>query len=55
MPEIQLLDPVVLSEVWGSVGQEFVPWLVDNLHLLGKELGLDLEQVEVVSRGPMAG
>ena len=55
MPQIQLLEPVVLREVWGSVGQEFVPWLADNLHLLEKELGLNLEQVEVVSRGPGVG
>ena len=31
---------------WGNEALEFTPWLAKNLHLLGKEIGLELELVQ---------
>ena len=40
---IERLD---IREVWSGEAADFTPWLADNLNLLGKELGLNLELVE---------
>ena len=40
---IQQLD---IREIWADEAADFTPWLAQNLNLLGKELGLNLELVE---------
>ena len=47
MPEINALEPVSLRQVWPDEARDFTPWLADHLHLLGAELNLALELVEV--------
>ena len=53
MPEIHELKPVDLREAWPHEAWNFTPWLAERLHLLGKELNLDLELVgtEIVLPG----
>ena len=55
MPEINALEPVSLRQVWPDEARDFTPWLADNLHLLGAELNLALELVEVEATLPEAG
>lgn len=35
-----------VREIWTDEAADFTPWLAQNLNLLGKELGLNLELVE---------
>ena len=49
------LEPVSLRQVWPDEARDFTPWLADNLHLLGAELNLALELVEVEATLPEAG
>ena len=39
-------ENVNLREKWPNESWDFTPWLAENLHLLGAELGLDLELVQ---------
>ena len=55
MPEINALEPVSLRQVWPDEARDFTPWLADHLHLLGAELNLALELVEVEATLPEAG
>ena len=55
MPDIHALEPVGLRKVWPNEAQDFTPWLADHLHLLGTELNLALELVEVEATLPEAG
>lgn len=50
--ELGRLVPVDLREVWNNEATEFTPWLAleDNLALLGKTIGLELE-LESVEKG----
>ena len=34
-----------LREIWPTEGNDFTPWLYDNLPLLGQAVGIDLEPV----------
>ena len=54
MDDLKTLTPVDLSEVWETEPQHFTPWLAreENLTLLGKALGIDLElEAQEVSVG----
>lgn len=42
-PEISILESVELREYWKDESNGFTPWLADNIHLLSKVLGIDLE------------
>ena len=41
--ELGKIEKVDLREVWPHEASDFTPWLARHLHLLGEELGLDLE------------
>ena len=43
------LENVELREVWESESSDFTPWLAkeENIQVLGKQIGLDLEVEEV--------
>lgn len=41
---VEALD---IREIWPDEAADFTPWLAENLDLLGKELGMNLELVEV--------
>ena len=43
MAEIHELQPVDLREVWPHEAWNFTPWLAERLHVLGKELSLELQ------------
>ena len=55
MPEIHALEPVNLREAWPNEAQDFTPWLADHLHLLGKELNLDLKDTATEVTLPVGG
>ena len=55
MPEVYVLEPVSLRQVWPDEARDFTPWLADHLHLLGAELNLALELVAVEATLPDAG
>ena len=55
MAEIHELQPVDLREAWPDEARDFTPWLAERLHLLGKELNLDLELVGTERVLPGAG
>lgn len=55
MAEIHELEPVDLREAWPHEAWNFTPWLAERLHLLGRELNLDLELVETEVTLPEAG
>ena len=55
MAEIHELQPVGLREAWPHEAWNFTPWLAERLHLLGKELNLDLELVGTEIVLPEAG
>ena len=40
------IEALEVREIWEDEAADFTPWLAENLDLLGKELGLDLELVE---------
>ena len=40
------IKQVDVREIWADEAADFTPWLAQNLNLLGKELGLNLELVE---------
>jgi|APGre2960657468_1045069.scaffolds.fasta_scaffold78857_1 Domain of unknown function (DUF4268) len=35
-----------IREIWAREATDFTPWLADNIQLLGKEIGLELELIE---------
>ena len=41
--EIGTIKQVPITSVWPHEANDFTPWLAENLPLLGKELGMDLE------------
>ncbi len=41
--ELANIEQVDLREVWQNEAEDFTPWLADNIELLGKALGMDLE------------
>jgi hypothetical protein len=43
--ELGALRRVELRDVWKHEAMDFTPWLVENMDLIGKVLGLDLETV----------
>ena len=55
MPEINALEPLGLRDLWPDEARDFTPWLANHLHLLGAELNLALELVEVEAPLPEAG
>ena len=55
MPEIHALEPVDLRDAWPNEAQDFTPWLVEHLELLGAELELDLKFVDKEVTLPGAG
>ena len=55
MPEIHALEPVDLRSAWPNEAQDFTPWLVEHLELLGAELELDLKFVDKEVTLPGAG
>ena len=55
MPEIHALEPVDLRNAWPNEAQDFTPWLVEHLELLGAELELDLKFVDKEVTLPGAG
>ncbi len=42
---IGTIEEVAITNVWPHEARDFTPWLAENLPLLGKELGMDLELV----------
>lgn len=46
MEKLGMLQEVNLREAWPDEALHFTPWLADNLHVLGKVLGIELELVE---------
>ena len=44
--ELGTIEKVDIREVWPTEDDHFTPWLGENLHKLGAELGLDLELAE---------
>ena len=44
--ELGTIEKVDIREVWPTEDGHFTPWLGENLHKLGTDLGLDLELVE---------
>jgi hypothetical protein len=46
MEKLGTLQEVNLREAWPDEARHFTPWLAENLHFLGKELGIELELVE---------
>ena len=55
MPEIHALEAVDLRDAWPNEAQDFTPWLVEHLELLGAELELDLKFVDKEVTLPGAG
>ena len=47
MQELGRIQKVKPRDVWRLEDKNFTPWLADNLDLLGEELGLTLELVEL--------
>ena len=45
-PEIGSVESVNLRDIWRDEALHFTPWLAENLHLLGKELHMELELVK---------
>ena len=43
--QIGTIAHVSLREIWHHEGNDFTPWLYDNLPLLGQAVGMDLEPV----------
>lgn len=41
--ELATIERVDLKDIWPDEARDFTPWLAENLSLLGKTLGLDLE------------
>ena len=41
------IEQLEVREIWEDEAADFTPWLAENLDLLGKELGMNLELVEV--------
>jgi hypothetical protein len=46
MPELGIVEPVDVRQIWPHEAHDFTPWLVENLDLLSKSLDLDLEYVQ---------
>ena len=46
IPKLGQIEQVDVRRVWKHEAHHFTRWLADNLHLLGDELGLDLERVQ---------
>lgn len=44
-PELGNIQHVPLTKIWKDEAGYFTPWLLDNLHLLGAALGMELEPV----------
>jgi len=42
LPALGRLLPVAPREVWPHEGQDFTPWLLNNVDVLGDLLGMDL-------------
>ena len=40
------IEQLDIREIWADEAADFTPWLAENLDLLGKELGMNLELVE---------
>ena len=43
---VEKLDPIKLRDVWSDEAKDFTPWLLDNLDLLGEQIGIDLSALE---------
>ena len=43
--QIGTIAHVPLRQIWRHEGNDFTPWLYDNLPLLGQAVGMDLEPV----------
>ncbi len=42
-PTLGVLEEVELRDIWGHEAHKFIPWLAENLALLGSVLGIELE------------
>ena len=44
-------ESVSLRQIWPNETSDFTPWLAKNLHLLGKEIGIELSLVQAEKHG----
>ena len=42
-PELGDIQPFPIRCIWRHEGNDFTPWLTENIHLLGKALRMDLD------------
>ena len=45
-PELGRDETVNIREIWPHEAYDFTPWLADNLHLLGKAVGMELKHTK---------
>ncbi len=46
VPKLGRIEQVDIRKIWPNEARDFTPWLAEHLDLLGKELGMDLVQVQ---------